>query len=142
MVESGRTIVDGSVTLDYAAVKLIHVSAALLSISGFALRGAWMLRSPQRLQQRWVRIVPHVIDTVLLVSAIWLAWQLGADGTRGWLWTKVAALFVYIALGTVALKRGRTRSVRLTAFGAAFATFAYIVSVALAKSPLGFLAPL
>ena len=128
--------------LDYAAIKLVHTSAAALSISLFALRGAWMLRSPQRLQRRWVRITPHVIDTVLLASALWLAWQMGAAGTQGWLWAKVVALLVYIVLGTLALKRGRTRCVRIVAFAAALGTFGYIVSVAIAKSPLGFLARL
>ena len=127
---------------DYAAIKLVHVGAAALSIAGFALRGAWMLRSPQRLRQRWVRIVPHVIDTVLLASALWLAWQLGAEGTRGWLWAKLIALLVYIGLGTIALKRGRTRGVRVAAFAGALATFAYIVTVAITKSPLGLLAQL
>jgi len=130
------------VTPDYAAIKLVHVGAAALSIAGFALRGAWMLRSPQRLSERWVRIVPHAIDTVLLASALWLAWQMGADGTRGWLWAKVIALLVYIGLGTIALKRGSTRRVRVAAFAGALATFAYIVSVAIAKSPLGLLARL
>jgi len=130
------------VTLDYGAVKLIHTASAALSIALFALRGTWMLGSPQRLRQRWVRTVPHVIDTVLLASALWLAWQIDADGTRTWLWAKVAALLVYIALGTVALKRGRTRRVRIVAFAAALATFGYIVSVAIAKSPLGILARL
>ena len=128
--------------LDYAAIKLVHVGAAALSIAGFALRGAWMLRSPQRLRQRWVRIVPHVIDTVLLASALWLAWQLGAEGTRGWLWAKLIALLVYIGLGTIALKRARTHGVRVAAFVGALLTFAYIVTVALAKSPLGPLARL
>ena len=125
-------------TIDYALIKSVHIGAAALSISLFALRGAWMLHWPQRLGQRWVRIVPHAIDTVLLVSALWLAWQMGADGTRGWLWAKVLALFAYIALGTIALKRGRTRGVRIVAFAAALATFGYIVSVAITKSPLGF----
>jgi uncharacterized membrane protein SirB2 len=129
-------------TIDYAAIRLVHMGAATLSVSLFALRGAWMLRSPQRLQRRWVRIAPHVIDTVLLASALWLAWQLGADGTRGWLWAKVIALCAYIALGTIALKRGRTRGVRIVAFAAALATFGYIVSVAITKSPLGALARL
>ena len=101
-------------TIDDAAIKLVHAGAAALSIGLFALRGAWMLRSPQRLQRRWVRIAPHVIDTVLLASALWLAWQLGADGTRGWLWAKVIALCAYIALGTVALKRAHAR-VRIVA---------------------------
>jgi uncharacterized membrane protein SirB2 len=130
------------VTPDYAAIKLVHVGAAALSIAGFALRGAWMLRSPQRLRERWVRIVPHAIDTVLLASALWLAWQLGAEGTRGWLWAKLIALLVYIGLGTIALKRGKTHGVRVAAFAGALATFAYIVSVAIAKSPLGLLARL
>jgi uncharacterized membrane protein SirB2 len=129
-------------TIDYAAIKLVHAGAATLSIGLFALRGAWMLRAPQRLQRRWVRIAPQLIDTVLLASALWLVWLLGADGTRGWLWAKVIALCAYIALGTVALKRGRTRGVRSVAFAAALATFGYIVSVAITKSPLGMLARL
>ena len=124
---------------EYGLVKGIHVVAAAVSLSLFALRGAWMLASPGRLTQRWARIAPHVVDTVLLASALWLAWQLGADGTRGWLAAKVVALVAYIALGIVALRKGKTRSVRLAAFVAALATFGYIVSVAVTKSPLGFL---
>jgi uncharacterized membrane protein SirB2 len=127
------------VMLDYTIVKHVHVGAVALSISLFVLRGAWMLGAPQRLRQRWVRIVPHLIDTVLLASAVWLAWHLGSDGTRGWLWAKVAGLIVYIVLGTIALKRGKTRRIRLVAFVAALATFAYIVAVAIVKSPGAFL---
>lgn len=129
-------------TLDYTTIKHLHIGTATLSISLFVLRGAWMLRAPERLARRWVRIAPHVIDTVLLASALWLAFALGAEGTRGWLWVKVVALVAYIALGSIALKRGRTRGVRIAAFAAAVVTFAYIASVALAKSPLGFLARL
>ena len=127
---------------DYGAIKSVHAGTAALSIALFVTRGAWMLRSPQRLRQRWVRIVPHVIDSTLLASALWLAWHLDADGTRGWLAAKVIALFVYIALGTIALKRGRTRGIRIAALIGAVATFAYIVTVALTKSPLGLLARL
>lgn len=125
---------------DYATIKHLHMSAATLSIALFALRGAWMLWSPQRLRVPWVRVVPHVIDTVLLASALWLAWQLGAAGTHGWLTAKIAGLVAYVALGTVALKRGPTRRIRTVAFIAAIATFGYIVMVAVTKSPLGVLA--
>jgi uncharacterized membrane protein SirB2 len=126
---------------DYATIKAIHVGCAAVSIALFVTRGVWLLASPQRLQQRWARILPHVVDTALLASALWLAWQLGRAGTGGWLAAKVIALLVYIVLGTIALKRGRTRSVRLAAFAGAVATFGYIVSVAITKSPLGWLAP-
>ena len=123
---------------DYAAVKGLHVGAAAVSLALFLVRGMWMLAAPERLAERWVKIVPHVVDTVLLASALWLAWQLGAQGTRGWLAAKIAALAVYIVLGSVALRRGKTPAVRFAAFAAALATFGYIVSVAVTKSPLGF----
>ncbi|MEO8302579.1 MAG: SirB2 family protein [Betaproteobacteria bacterium] len=127
----------------YAVLKGLHVGSVATSLALFVLRGVWMLYFPTRLAQRWVRIVPHIVDTVLLASAIGLAAMLGIDpATRGWLAAKVVGLLVYIALGTIALKRGRTRSIRLAAFVGALATFGYIVSVAIAKSPAGFFAGL
>jgi len=126
-------------TIDYSAIRGLHVAAAAISLALFLLRAAWMLASPAQLQMRWVKVVPHVVDTVLLASALWLAWQLGSEGSRGWLAAKVVGVLVYIAAGTVALKRGRTRVVRVAALVVALATFGYIVSVALTKSALGFL---
>jgi uncharacterized membrane protein SirB2 len=81
-----------------------------------------------------VKLVPHAIDTVLLLSGAWLAWQLGTAGVRGWLPTKLAAVVLYILLGTIALRRGRTRRLRIAAAAGAVAIFAYIVSVAITKS--------
>ncbi len=124
---------------DYSAVKQVHMSAAALSLALFVVRGAWMMRAPERLSSRWVRIVPHVVDTVLLASALWLAWQIGFAANARWLAAKIIALFVYISLGTIALKRGRTHQIRIGALVAAIATFGYIVSVAITKSPLGLL---
>ena len=121
----------------YAAVKHVHMGAAALSIALFILRGGWMLWSPQRLRLPWVRVLPHVIDTVLLAAALWLAWQLGAAAMHGWLMAKTVGLVVYIVLGTIALKRGKTRRTRAAALIGAMATFGYIAMVALTKSPLG-----
>ena len=126
---------------EYAAIKGVHVAAAGVSLALFALRGLWRFVSPERLAARWVRIVPHVVDTVLLLSALWLAWQIGR-GAAPWIAAKVVALIVYIALGTIALTRGRTPAMRIAAFFAALATFGYIVSVAITKSPWGALARL
>ena len=123
-------------TLDYLTIKHVHLSAAGLSLALFVLRGAWRAVSPERLAARWVRVVPHVIDTVLLASALWLAWQVGR-GAAPWIAAKVVALLLYIVLGSIALKRGRTPGIRIAAFFAALATFGYIVSVAIAKSPWG-----
>jgi uncharacterized membrane protein SirB2 len=123
----------------YVAIRNLHVASVTLSITLFVVRAGWMMWAPGRLARRWVRIVPHVVDTVLLLSGVWLAWQLGILGVRGWLPAKLVGLLLYIVLGTIALRRGRSRGVRIGAAVAAIATFAYIVSVALTKSPWGFL---
>jgi len=74
------------------------------------------------------------VDTVLLASAIWLAWFLGQSPfVHAWITAKVLALLAYIVLGTIALRRGRTRPVRIAAFGAALAAAGYIVAVALTR---------
>lgn len=120
----------------YFAIKHLHMAAAALSISLFLLRGYWMLRGSTMLQRLWVRVIPHVNDTVLLGAGIWLAIMLRqVPGVSGWLTAKIVALIVYIALGTIALKRGRTKTVRVIAWLAAVAVFGYIVAVALTKNP-------
>jgi len=125
----------------YIALKHLHITTVILSFGLFALRGAWMLTDSPRLRRRWARIVPHVIDTVLLASAIGLAVVLRQyPFVHGWLTAKVLALALYIVLGSVALKRGSTKPIRATAWIAAMAVFGYIVSVAVTHSPLGFLA--
>jgi len=122
--------------MSYAVLKFIHVSCVILSYALFTVRGVWMMRGSGALQRRWVKILPHVIDTVLLGSAIALAVMIHQDPLNdAWLRAKVAGLLIYIGLGTVALKRGKTRKVRVAAWLAAQIVFGYIVLVALSKNP-------
>ena len=125
--------------MEYQLVKLVHVTCALLSVAGFALRGALMLRDSALLQTRFARVAPHVVDTLLLASAVVLAWQSSQyPFAEAWLTAKLLALVAYIALGTVALKRGRSKNVRTVAFWLALMIVLYIVSVALTRNPAGF----
>ena len=120
--------------VNYLAIKHIHITFAALSGGFFLLRGLWMLQDSPMLQQRWVRIVPHVVDTLLLTSALALVfWSGQYPFVQSWLTAKVLALVAYIVLGTIALKRGKTKGVRTFALLAALATFAYIVAVALTR---------
>jgi uncharacterized membrane protein SirB2 len=113
------------------------VACVATSYALFFVRGVWMMRSPARLNARWVKIVPHVIDTVLLASAITMALMIRQyPFVAPWITAKVLALIVYIGLGTLALKRGRTRRVRIATWIAAQLVFFYIVAVALTRSPL------
>ena len=123
--------------MDYSLLKLIHVSTVSITLPLFILRGIWMMADSPRLKARWAKILPHVIDTVLLASGIGLAVLLGQyPFVNGWLTAKLLALLAYIVLGTIALKRGKSKSVRITAFFVALAVFAYLVAVAVSHRAL------
>ena len=124
----------------YIALKHLHVTTVVLSLALFVLRGLWMLADSPQLRRRWVRIVPHVIDSMLLASAVGLVLILHQyPFVHGWLSAKVLGLTVYIVLGSIALKRGPTKPIRAAAWFAALATFGYIASVAVTHAPGGFL---
>jgi uncharacterized membrane protein SirB2 len=125
----------------YPWVKSLHVACVILSLAGFAARGALMLAGSPLLNARWVRVAPHVVDTLLLASAAWLAWALQQyPFVHGWLTAKVLGLLAYIGFGMVALRRGRTKGIRATFFALALASAAYVVWVALTRDPAGPLA--
>lgn len=122
----------------YMMAKHLHTTAALISISLFILRAYWSVREMPQLQKKWVKILPHVNDTVLLGAAIYLVsfWPLN----QPWIWAKIIALLLYIGVGTVAIKRGKTPRIRLTAAVVSVGLFGYIAGVALAHNPLSWLA--
>ncbi len=125
----------------YMAFKHAHMTFALLSGIFFFVRGVWMLVDSPLLAQRWVKIVPHVIDTLLLACAIVLMVQIQQyPFVHGWLTAKVLALVLYIVAGTIAIKRGKTKAIRIAAFIFALLCFVYMLSVAFAHHPLGALA--
>ena len=129
--------------LDYAAVKLLHQGAVALSLTGFFVRGAASLAGAGWVRGRAARTVPHVVDTVLLASALLLAWMLRLHpGNAPWILAKVVGLVAYVGLGVVALRPTRSLRVRATAWVAALVTALWIVSVAVTKRPSGFLAGL
>jgi len=122
----------------YALLKPLHVVLALLSGAGFALRGYWMLRASPRLGARWVRVAPHVVDSVLLLSGLALAVTLGlSPAVHPWLAAKLALLLAYIGAGMLALRRGRTRRIRAAALAVALSAYALILLTALTHRPLG-----
>lgn len=125
----------------YIVLKHIHVTCVVLSVSGFFLRGVWMLTDSPLLNRRWMKVIPHVNDTLLLSAAIGLAIVLRQyPFVHGWVTAKVLGLLAYIGFGMFALRRGRSKAVRTGFWLAALASFGYIVSVALTRDPRGFVA--
>ena len=124
----------------YSLLKNLHLTTIALTLALFVLRGVWMMASSPRLQARWVRIVPHINDSLLLASGISLAVLMQQYPlVHGWLTAKFFALILYIVLGTFALKRGKTRGQRIAAWVAALLVFGYMVAVAITHDPFPFL---
>lgn len=127
--------------MSYLALKYLHILAAVLTISGFILRGVWMMTDSPKLELPITRISPHIVDTVFLLSGLAMVAMLSLNPlAHAWLIAKFAGIIAYIVLGTIAIRRGRTRDQRLIAFAAALSVFAYIVGAALTKSPASWLA--
>lgn len=119
----------------YMGIKHLHMLLAILSILGFAWRGALKINGSALLQRRWLKISPHIIDTGLLAAGIALA-VLSAQYplAQPWLTAKVIGLVVYIGLGLYVMRFASSQGQRITAYVLALATFAYILAVAFSRS--------
>ena len=121
-------------------LKNIHIFSALISFTLFFIRGLWVMRGSAMMHQKWVKIVPHINDTILLGTAIALTISIGQyPFVDGWLTAKLLALVAYICLGIEALRLAKTDMGRAAAWLAALVVFLFIVSVAMTKAPFGFL---
>lgn len=132
-------MIDNSCMASYLYFKQFHVLAAWTSLFGFVLRGIWMLRGSPLLHHRMSRILPHVLDTALLGSALMMVWQLSPN-VPGWLYAKIPGVLAYIVLGSFALKRAPTKKARVICLLAAIVVFLWVASVAVTKSAWGYFA--
>lgn len=130
-----------SLAAHYLDIKHVHLTCVALSVTLFAVRGVWIVGIGGRLW-RWLHVVPHIVDTLLLASGLTLAFLIHQYPfvNSGWLTAKVIGLIAYIALGIVVFRGPDSRVERGMAGVSALIVFAYIVSVAISKQPAGFFA--
>ena len=125
--------------MSFLALKHLHQWLVVVSALGFIARGAGHLRGAAWVRGRWARVAPHLVDTLLLATGVWLAWSLRlVPGQAPWLTAKIIGLLVYIALGVVVM-RGRGTVLKGVAFAAALGVLAWIASVAVTKDAWGWL---
>ncbi len=120
----------------YLLLKHLHITAVAFSVSLFTIRAVWMLIGSDLHQRRWIRKTSQYIDTILLISAIALTLVIQHyPFVHGWLTAKVLALLSYIVFGTIALNRGKTRTIRIAALAIATLSVIYILAVARSHYP-------
>ncbi|MCP3673830.1 MAG: SirB2 family protein [Gammaproteobacteria bacterium] len=127
----------------YLTIKTFHLTLIALSFTIFFFRGVMMLMKNPHFRHKIFRIIPPVVDTLLLVSGITLMIMIEQyPTTQAWLAVKLIALLVYIILGVIALNRVNNRKLQTLSFVAALATIYFMYSVARAHHPFGVFLPL
>ncbi len=112
-------------------VKNFHIVLAVLSATGFIIRLGWSFNAPELAAQKWVKIAPHIIDTLLLTLGLVLAFNLANGPWQGWLVAKMLGLLAYIGFGVLAL-RGTGTAKYVGAVGA-LASISYVFIVAFTR---------
>ncbi len=119
-------------------LKELHVAFAYITLAGFVVRGLLSLADSPMRNAKWLRIAPHVIDTLLLAFGIALAVTLSLSPlANGWLMAKIVGLLAYIGFGVMAM-RARSRPLKIVGFIAAIASVGYVFAVAYSKQVMPF----
>ncbi|MEM7097421.1 MAG: SirB2 family protein [Pseudomonadota bacterium] len=117
-------------------IEVLHISFAFLTATGFIIRAGWTYVAPDLLEEKWVRVAPHIVDTLLLLCGVTLALNLPGGIFQTWLIAKMIGLLGYIGFGVMCLRgSGARRTVGLVG---ALVCLTYIFSVAITKSSLLF----
>lgn len=118
-------------------LKILHVTLAYLTVAGFVVRAVWALSGSPLRNARWVKVAPHLVDTLLLAAGVTLAIRLSMSPFSGWLAAKLVGLLVYIGCGILTLRAG-SRALQLGGFAGALLAAVYMFAVAFSRSPWPF----
>lgn len=125
--------------MSYLALKHMHLTFVVLSIAFFVIRFIWSQIGSSLLDKKLVKVLPHVIDTLLLLSAAALCVTLSQyPFATGWVTAKLVGVVAYIGFGLFALKLGKTKSIRWAAFAGAILSLGFTAHVAVSKQALFF----
>jgi uncharacterized membrane protein SirB2 len=113
------------------------MTMALLSVLLFTLRFVWLLKGSDKLHQKWVKVLPHIVDTLLFILGIGLAIKLSINPLEHyWFAEKLFAVLAYIFTGYYTLKLARNRTMQIIGYLGAMGWIMLIVRLAITKAPL------
>jgi len=122
--------------MSYLLLKNVHIFCVAAGFSLLFVRGLWMLRVYPPASEAWVRMLPHAVDGLLVVSAAYMLFSMPRLEWPAWMITKFALLALYVIMAIV-MFRGATRLQKGVAWVAGMLIYLHITSVAVLKSPLG-----
>lgn len=87
----------------YPHIKHTHWLLIIISVILFNLRFWWRHRQPNQAFPLALRVIPHVNDTLLLLTGIMMA-AIAKWSLMSWLGVKLLFVIAYIALGIMCLR--------------------------------------
>ena len=124
--------------MSYAALKIIHIVSVVLSFAIFAVRGGNALSGQAAQGGKLGKIVPHVVYTILLLSAVGMVViNKQYPFVAAWPTVKLLGLVAFVVFGIFAFRGSQAR--KATFFGLGLLAFIFTASVALTHNPWGFL---
>lgn len=128
--------------MNYLLLKYFHIFCVASSFALFFVRGMWMMRAYPPAQERWAKVLPHIVDALLVLTAVGMIAIAPKLGLPVWLQVKIGLLVVYVLLVLVVFRLGRNRLQKGAAWLAGLALFLFVTTVAVLRHPLGILSVL
>ena len=117
--------------------KHLHITLAVISISFFTLRFAWLMVNSEQLNRKWLKIAPHSIDTLLLVIGAIMVVQLAINlFEQVWLAEKLLALTAYIFTGVYTLKFAKNCTMQIFGYLGAMGWVILVFRIAVTKETM------
>ena len=115
-------------------MKHLHITLAVISISFFTLRFFWIFIASKQLNKKWVKVAPHMVDTLLFAVGIGMVFKLALDPFEQlWLGEKLIAIAAYIFTGYYTLKVARNRAMQIFGYLGTVGWFILVARLAMTK---------
>ncbi len=125
----------------YLLLKTLHLSTVVLSITFFCIRSYWLLTQPKVLERSLIKKLPHVIDSILLISAFAMLYvgDISVDSSNPWIITKIIAICLYIVMGIYIFRIAKDKTQIYIALCFVMLIYYYIIHTAITKNVIPFI---
>jgi len=121
-------------------LKYLHIVSVAASFALLFVRGLWVMQSYPDSNEKWVRVLPHVVDAVLVLSAVAMLAMSPLGGWPGdWLTVKLALVVVYAMPAFYLFRGARALATKILAWLLALLVLLFIATIAVLRNPLGIL---
>ena len=129
--------------MSFLLIKYVHITSVAASFALFFVRGFWVMRSYPQPQEPWVRILPHLVDGLLVASAIGVFILSPQKGWPGdWLTVKLALIVLYVGMAQYLFHVARAIVIKALVWLLALLVFLFVTTIAVLHDPRGILSVL